>query len=194
MRIPSRLGQPALRNSLNGCVPAGGTGQVFPVTVREDELEGFRGPVLLDATTSHFQDSRRELEWGIYARRRGGANAGRLRVLTAAPGRRTLAQASAQGASMSPPEPADRDYVPVAEVEVDSVLPEGHAFVLTGRGQDRAEYRLEMTLEMPIDQRTRTVIGEILSQSQWRLWRRASRPFREKTAARPPRAAADSGS
>lgn len=93
---------------------------------------------------------------------------------------------------MSPPEPADRDYVPVAEVEVDSVRPERHAFVLTGRGKDRADYKLEVTLEMPMDQRTRTVIGEILSQSQWRLWRRASRRFGGKAAPRAPRVAADS--
>ena len=94
---------------------------------------------------------------------------------------------------MSPP-PAreDREFVPVAEVEVDSVRPERHAFVLTGRGTDRADYKLEVTLEMPIDQRTRTVIGEILSQSQWRLWRRATRPFRAKSAGRAARAAADS--
>jgi hypothetical protein len=92
---------------------------------------------------------------------------------------------------MCPPEPDDRDYVPVAEVEVDSVRPENHAFVLTGRGKDRADYKLEVTLEMPIDQRTRTVIGEILSQSQWRLWRRASRSFPGKSHPRAPRSAAD---
>ncbi len=91
VRIPSRLGQAAPRNPLDRCVPAGGTGQVFAVTVREDELEGFRGPVLLDATTSHFQDSTEGLEWGIYARPGGRANDG-VGVLTAAPLRGTLAR------------------------------------------------------------------------------------------------------
>ena len=70
------------------------------------------------------------------------------------------------------------DYVPVADIAVDVVQPARTGFVLTGRGDDRAEYRLEMRMDMPVDQRTRAVLGEILSQSEWRLWRRSPRPLR----------------
>ena len=84
---------------------------------------------------------------------------------------------------MTPP-PASDDFVPVAEVQVDDVEPTRSGFVLAGRGGDRAEYRLEMQLEMPVDQRTRAVLGEILAQSEWRLWRRAARPLRSEARAR----------
>ncbi|MGD8727554.1 MAG: hypothetical protein PVH40_07910 [Gemmatimonadales bacterium] len=69
-------------------------------------------------------------------------------------------------------------FVNVAEVEIDAVQPGRSGFVLTGRGRDRAEYRLEIDLEMPTDQRTRAVLGELLAQSDWRILRRAAQPFR----------------
>jgi hypothetical protein len=84
---------------------------------------------------------------------------------------------------MSPEEKVEEGYVSVAEVEIDAVQPDRTGFVLTGRGQDRADYRLEMVLEMPIDQRTRAVLGELLAQSEWRILRRAPQPF--KRPARP---------
>ena len=70
------------------------------------------------------------------------------------------------------------DYVPVAEVEVSAVRPERSGFVLEGRGADRADYRVQLELELPLDQRTRTVLGEMLSQSKWRVWRRAPQPLK----------------
>jgi hypothetical protein len=76
--------------------------------------------------------------------------------------------------------PSSDDFVPVADIEIDSVQPARSGFVLTGRGDDRAEYRLEMQMDMPVDQRTRAVLGEILSQSEWRLWRRAPRSLRRE--------------
>jgi len=79
---------------------------------------------------------------------------------------------------MSPAAEPDHEFVSVAEVEIDAVQPGRSGFILTGRGQDRAEYRLEMELEMPVDQRTRAVLGELLAQSDWRILRRAAQPFR----------------
>ena len=77
----------------------------------------------------------------------------------------------------------DQDYVTVAEVEIDAVHPGRSGFTLLGRGRDRADYRLEMELEMPVDQRTRTVLAELLAQSEWRILRRAPQPFRPKRPA-----------
>ena len=70
------------------------------------------------------------------------------------------------------------DYIPVADVEVSAVRPQRNGFTLQGTGADRAEYRVELELEVPVDQRTRSVLGEILSQSKWRIWRRAPQPIR----------------
>ncbi|HEY2825796.1 MAG TPA: hypothetical protein VGI83_09645 [Gemmatimonadales bacterium] len=64
-------------------------------------------------------------------------------------------------------------YVKVAEIEVDDVRPDQFGFVLNGRGADRAEYRLEWHLDMPVDPRTKAVLGGLLAQSEWRVWRRA---------------------
>ena len=70
------------------------------------------------------------------------------------------------------------DYIPVADVEVSSVKPLRTGFTLEGRGADRADYRVDLELEVPVDQRTRSVLGEILSQSRWRISRRAPQPLR----------------
>lgn len=83
---------------------------------------------------------------------------------------------------MTPAKPPDSGYVNVAEVEIDAVHPRRTGFALAGRGRDGAEYLLEMDLEMPVDERTRAVLGEILAQSDWRVLRRAPQPFREKRA------------
>lgn len=73
----------------------------------------------------------------------------------------------------------DEPYVTVADVEVTAVRPAVSGFVLEGRGRDRADYRLELHLDFPVDARTRRVLGELLAQSEWRISRRAARePFR----------------
>jgi len=64
-------------------------------------------------------------------------------------------------------------YVPVANIEVTSVVPLPAGFRLQGFGADGADYRLDMHLDMPLDQRTRAVLGEMLSQSEWQVFRRA---------------------
>ena len=74
---------------------------------------------------------------------------------------------------MDSSENAGNDFLPVSDIEVDAVRPERAGFVLQGRGADRAEYRIEMRLDFPVDQQTQTVLGEILAQSEMRVFRRA---------------------
>ena len=78
----------------------------------------------------------------------------------------------------------DPDFLPVAELEVDSVEPARSGFVLRGFGADSAEYRLDLHLDMPVDAKTQTVLGGILSQSEWRIWRRAPRQLRTRQPGR----------
>ncbi len=62
---------------------------------------------------------------------------------------------------------------PIATIEVDAVTPSHQGFTLAGEGTgaDRAHYRLDIRFELPLDQRTRTVIGELLSQSDITVYR-----------------------
>ena len=82
-------------------------------------------------------------------------------------------------------------YVRVADIEITDVRPEHSSFVLHGRGADRADYRLEVHLDMPVDPRTRAVLGGLLAQSEWRIWRRSemakARPVRRHSATPGPR-------
>ena len=80
---------------------------------------------------------------------------------------------------MTPAEAPDQGFVRVAVVEVDAVRPGPQGFILDGRGEDRSDYRLEMAFEMPLDPRTRSVLGELLTQSQWKLSRRVREPLRK---------------
>ena len=77
---------------------------------------------------------------------------------------------------------ADEGYVSVVDIEVDSAKPERSGFTLLGRGADKAEYRLEMHLDIPVDRRTQTILGEMLAQSEWRILRRAPTPLRRVRA------------
>ena len=63
-------------------------------------------------------------------------------------------------------------FEPIAEIEVDEVRPERLGFTLTGQGPDRAEYRLDLRFGMPLDPRTRAVLGELLSQTELIISRR----------------------
>jgi len=78
---------------------------------------------------------------------------------------------------MEPSTPPDDTFLPVVDIEIDEVHPGRSGFVLLGQGADRSEYRLEMHLEMPVDKRTQTVLGEMLAQSEWRLLRRSPTPI-----------------
>jgi len=81
-------------------------------------------------------------------------------------------------------ETAGTPFVRVADIEIDSVAQASSGFVLTGRGQDRADYRLELTIELPMDPKTRAVVAELLSQSDMTLLRRARPPLRSNAAPR----------
>lgn len=66
-------------------------------------------------------------------------------------------------------------FQPVANIEIDAVTPSARGFTLTGQGAppDRAVYRLDVHFELPLDPRTRTVLGELLSQSDLTISRGA---------------------
>lgn len=60
---------------------------------------------------------------------------------------------------------------PIAQIAIDAVTPSQTGFTLAGEGSDRARYRLEMHFELPLDHRTRAVLGELLSQSDLTVYR-----------------------
>lgn len=74
----------------------------------------------------------------------------------------------------------------LADIAVDVVHPDGNGFALSGQGSDRAEYRLDVHFDMPLDGRTRAVLGGLLAQSELTLWRRspAGAPARRERAHR----------
>ncbi|MGH7419386.1 MAG: hypothetical protein ACREKB_16560 [Candidatus Rokuibacteriota bacterium] len=74
------------------------------------------------------------------------------------------------------------EFEPLADIEVEHVSPEAQGLTLTGQGQDRAEYRLALHFDMPLDARTRAVLGELLAQSELRISRRAPVAPRSATA------------
>ena len=63
-------------------------------------------------------------------------------------------------------------FEPVAAIEIDAVSPSDRGFTLSGRGKDRGEYRLALEFDLRLDPRTRTVLGELLSQSEITISRR----------------------
>jgi hypothetical protein len=75
-----------------------------------------------------------------------------------------------------PRSPAPRPvFEPIITVAIDAVSPSDRGFTLTGQGADQAEYRLDMHFDVPLDPRTRTVLGELLSQSDLTISRGGSR-------------------
>jgi hypothetical protein len=79
----------------------------------------------------------------------------------------------------------------LADIQVDLVKPDRNGFTLSGQGTDRAEYVLEVHFDMPLDARTRAVLGELLAQSELSISRRSppvrAAPPRRDRAHRPPR-------
>jgi hypothetical protein len=61
----------------------------------------------------------------------------------------------------------------VADIPIDAVRSTAAGFVLEGRGGDRDDYRLELHFEYPVDAKTRKVLGELMSQAEVRVSRRA---------------------
>ncbi|MFQ5704905.1 MAG: hypothetical protein ACE5HT_12895 [Gemmatimonadales bacterium] len=71
-------------------------------------------------------------------------------------------------------------FMPLAEIEIQAVRPVSSGFVLEGSAPDGAAYQMNMHLEMPLDQRTRTVLGEMLVQSAWSILRKAPSGLRRR--------------
>lgn len=65
------------------------------------------------------------------------------------------------------------EFQRLAEIAIDAVKPEPRGFALTGQGSDQIEYRLDVRFGMPLDPRTRSVLGELLSQAEMTISRRA---------------------
>jgi hypothetical protein len=68
------------------------------------------------------------------------------------------------------------DFQRLADIEVELVKPDRNGFSLTGQGVDRAEYRLDIQFGMPLDPRTRNVLGELLTQCDLTVLRRSAAP------------------
>jgi hypothetical protein len=68
------------------------------------------------------------------------------------------------------------EYQPIAEIDVEEVRGDQRGFTLAGRGQDRAQYQLGLRFDMPLDSRTRAVLGELLSQAELTIARRTPPP------------------
>ena len=64
-------------------------------------------------------------------------------------------------------------FVPVADVEVESVVPTKSGFRLHGKGADGADYEVELHLDLPVDQRTQRVLAELFSQSELKISRKS---------------------
>ena len=77
------------------------------------------------------------------------------------------------------------ESLPPTKIEIEEVRPEQHGFALRGRGQDRAEYRVDLQFELPLDARTRVVLGELLTQATLAVSR--LRPAMTPPALRPRR-------
>ena len=80
------------------------------------------------------------------------------------------------------------EYEPLAEIAVDEVSPSRQGFTLTGQGRDHADYHMDLRFEMPLDLRTRAVLGELLSHSDLTISRRPpqglTNALRQRGAAR----------
>jgi len=59
----------------------------------------------------------------------------------------------------------------VADVPIEEVRSTPDGFVMRGHGTDREGYTLEMHLDLPVDQRTRKVLSEILAQAEVKVKR-----------------------
>jgi len=81
---------------------------------------------------------------------------------------------------------AGSEFQRLTDIAVDVVQPEGNGFALSGEGSDRGEYRLDVHFDMPLDARTRAVLGELLAQTELTIWRRvpATTPARRERAHR----------
>jgi len=73
---------------------------------------------------------------------------------------------------MTESRPGER-YALLADIPIDAVRSTASGFVLEGRGADREDYRLELHFDLPVDVKTRKVLGELMSQAEVRVSRRS---------------------
>ncbi len=78
---------------------------------------------------------------------------------------------------MNSSQTTEDEFFKVADLQVDTVHIERAGFVLKGRGADRAEYKIEMRFDFPVDKQTKSIVGEMLAQSELRVMRRAKTPL-----------------
>ena len=80
------------------------------------------------------------------------------------------------------------EYELLAQIAVDEVSPSRQGFTLTGQGRDHADYHMDLRFEMPLDVRTRAVLGELLAHSDLTISRRPpqglANALRQRRAAR----------
>ena len=62
----------------------------------------------------------------------------------------------------------------VADIPIEEVRTAAATVVLQGHVTDRQEYRLELHFDIPVDAKTRKVLGELFSQADVRVSRRAA--------------------
>ena len=62
----------------------------------------------------------------------------------------------------------------VADIPIEEVRTAPATVILQGYGTDRQEYRLELHFDIPVDVKTRKVLGELLSQADVRVSRRGA--------------------
>ena len=67
-------------------------------------------------------------------------------------------------------------FLLVADIPIEEVRTAAATVVLQGHGTDRQDYRLELHFGIPVDAKTRKVLGELLSQVDVRVSRRAATP------------------
>lgn len=68
-------------------------------------------------------------------------------------------------------------FVLIADVPIDAVRSTAAGFALEGCGGDGDGYRLELRFDLPVDARTRKVLGELMSQAAVRITRRPRAPL-----------------
>jgi len=72
------------------------------------------------------------------------------------------------------PDPSGERFDLVADISIEEVRTLGAGFALAGRGADHVGYRLEIHFDVPVDAKTRKVLGELLSEAEVRVLRRAA--------------------
>jgi hypothetical protein len=70
----------------------------------------------------------------------------------------------------------------VADIDITRVVPGRTTLQMSGTGEDSSEYRLEMHVGVPLDATTQSVLGELLAQSEIRVWRSMKEPIKARRA------------